>query len=84
MDADTDRRFEEIRLEIHRLNERLSETERSVAELFSQLARIRDRLGFDTVVEATRGSSRLAASWPGGGADRSVGSLPVAWVAGRR
>jgi predicted RNase H-like nuclease (RuvC/YqgF family) len=53
MDADSNRKFEEIRLEIDRLNERLKETERSVAELFSQLARIRDRLGFDTEVEAT-------------------------------
>ncbi|HSN54954.1 MAG TPA: hypothetical protein VLT32_09785 [Candidatus Sulfomarinibacteraceae bacterium] len=53
MDADTNRGFEEIRLEIDRLNERLTETERSVAELFSELARIRHRLGFDTEVEAT-------------------------------
>ncbi|HSL16722.1 MAG TPA: hypothetical protein VLB51_02330 [Methylomirabilota bacterium] len=53
MYADTKRRFEEIRLEIDRLNERLSATERSVAELFSQLARIRDRLGVDTEAEAT-------------------------------
>jgi predicted RNase H-like nuclease (RuvC/YqgF family) len=53
MDADSNRKFEEIRLEIDRLNERLRQTERSVAELFSQLARIRDRLGIDTEAEAT-------------------------------